>query len=62
MVKVNASTIMSICLTNHKLKTSCPVKYEYSNLMLLDLGPKQAFVIVSIHVSSRTTNGVSPAR
>jgi hypothetical protein len=26
-----------ICLTNHKLKTSCPVKYEYPNLMLLDL-------------------------
>jgi hypothetical protein len=30
--------IMSICLTNHKLKTLCPVKYEYPNLMLLDLG------------------------
>jgi hypothetical protein len=29
---------MSICLTNHKLKTSCPVKYEYPNLMLLNLG------------------------
>jgi hypothetical protein len=29
---------MSICLTNHKLKTSYPVKYEYPNLMLLDLG------------------------
>jgi hypothetical protein len=29
---------MSICLTNHKLKTSCPVKYEYPNLMLIDLG------------------------
>jgi hypothetical protein len=29
---------MIICLTNHKLKTSCPVKYEYPNLMLLDLG------------------------
>jgi hypothetical protein len=29
---------MSICLTNHKLKTSCPVKYDYLNLMLLDLG------------------------
>jgi hypothetical protein len=28
---------MSICLTNYKLKTSCPVKYEYPNLMLLDL-------------------------
>jgi hypothetical protein len=26
-----------ICLTNHKLKTSCPMKYEYPNLMLLDL-------------------------
>jgi hypothetical protein len=26
-----------ICLINHKLKTSCPVKYEYPNLMLLDL-------------------------
>jgi hypothetical protein len=29
--------LWSICLTNHKLKTSCPVKYEYPNLMLLDL-------------------------
>jgi hypothetical protein len=29
---------MSICLTNHKLKTSCVVKYEYPNLMLLNLG------------------------
>jgi hypothetical protein len=29
---------MSICFTNHKLKSSCPVKYEYTNLMLLDLG------------------------
>jgi hypothetical protein len=28
---------MSICLTNYKLKTSCPVKYEYPNLMQLDL-------------------------
>jgi hypothetical protein len=28
---------MSICFTNHKLKTSCPVKYKYPNLMLLDL-------------------------
>jgi hypothetical protein len=37
MVKVNERTFMSICLTTHQLKTSCPVKYEYSNLMLLDL-------------------------
>jgi hypothetical protein len=28
---------MSICLINYKLKTSCPVKYEYPNLMLVDL-------------------------
>jgi hypothetical protein len=28
---------MSICLTNYKLKTLCPMKYEYLNLMLLDL-------------------------
>jgi hypothetical protein len=28
---------MSICLTKYKLKTLCPVKYEYPNLMLLDL-------------------------
>jgi hypothetical protein len=28
---------MSIRLTKYKLKTSCPVKYEYPNLMLLDL-------------------------
>jgi hypothetical protein len=49
-------------LKNHELKTSCPVKYEYLNLMLLDLGPKQALVIVSIYVSSRTANGVPPAR
>jgi hypothetical protein len=37
MVKVNARTFMSICLKNYKLKTSCPEKYEYPNLMLLDL-------------------------
>jgi hypothetical protein len=49
-----------ICLTNHKLKTLCPVKYEYRNLMLLCLGPKQVLVIVSIHISSRTANGVPP--
>jgi hypothetical protein len=36
---------------------SCPVKYEYPNLMLLDLGPKQVLVIVSIHVSLRTPTG-----
>jgi hypothetical protein len=29
------------------------MKYEYPNLMLLDLGPKQVLVIVSIHVSLR---------
>jgi hypothetical protein len=33
------------------------LEYEYLNLMLLDLGPKQVFVIVSIHVSSRTPTG-----
>jgi hypothetical protein len=49
--------LRSICLTNHKLKISCPVKYECPNLMLLDLGPKQVLVIVSIHVSSRTPMG-----
>jgi hypothetical protein len=49
--------LWSICLTNHKLKVSCPMKYEYSNLMLLDLGPKQVLVIVRIHVSSRTPTG-----
>jgi hypothetical protein len=38
------------------------MKYEYPNLMLLDLGPKQALVIVSIYVSSRTANGVPLAR
>jgi hypothetical protein len=52
--------LWSIWLTNHKLKTSCPVKYKYPNLMLLCLGPKQVIVIVSIHVSSRTANGVPP--
>jgi hypothetical protein len=49
--------LWSICLTNNKLKISCPVKYEYPNLMLLDLGPKQVLVIVSIHVSSRMPTG-----
>jgi hypothetical protein len=39
------------------LKISCPVKYEYPNLMLLDLGPKQVLVIISIHVSSRMPTG-----
>jgi hypothetical protein len=38
------------------------MKYEYPNLILLDLGPKQVLVIVSMHVSSRTTNGVPLAR
>jgi hypothetical protein len=33
------------------------VKYEYTNLMLLDLGPKQVLVIVSIHVLSRMPTG-----
>jgi hypothetical protein len=33
------------------------VKYEYPNLMLLDLGPKQVLIIISIHVSSRTPTG-----
>jgi hypothetical protein len=37
MVKVNARTFMSICLTNYKLKTLCPMKYEYPNFMLLEL-------------------------
>jgi hypothetical protein len=32
-------------------------EYEYPNRMLLDLGPKQVLVIVSIHVSSRTPMG-----
>jgi hypothetical protein len=32
-------------------------EYEYQNRMLLDLGPKQVLVIVSIHVSSRTPTG-----
>jgi hypothetical protein len=33
------------------------MKYEYPNLMLLDLGLKQVLVIVSIHVSLRTPMG-----
>jgi hypothetical protein len=32
-------------------------EYEHPNLMLLDLGPKQVLVIVSIHVSSRMPMG-----
>jgi hypothetical protein len=32
-------------------------EYEYPNLMLLDLGPKQVLVILSIHVSLRTPTG-----
>jgi hypothetical protein len=36
-LKLMRVQLWSICLTNHKLKTSCPVKYEYPNLMLLDL-------------------------
>jgi hypothetical protein len=31
--------------------------YENLNRMLLDLGPKQVLIIVSIHVSSRTPTG-----
>ena len=49
--------LWSICLTNHKFKTSCPMKYEYPNLMLLCLGPKQVLVIVSIRVSLRMPMG-----
>jgi hypothetical protein len=61
-LKLMRVQLWSICLINHKLKTSCPMKYEYPNLMLLCLGPKQVFVIISIHVSSRTTNGVLRAQ
>jgi hypothetical protein len=32
-------------------------EYEYPNLMLPNLGPKQVLVIVSIHVSLRTPTG-----
>jgi hypothetical protein len=32
-------------------------EYEYLNRMLLDLGPKQVLVIVSMHVSSRKPMG-----
>jgi hypothetical protein len=32
-------------------------EYEYLNRMLLDLGHKQVFVIVSIHVSLRMPMG-----
>jgi hypothetical protein len=42
MVKVNASTIM---------------KHTSTQTMLIDLGPKQVLVIISIHVSSRTPTG-----
>jgi hypothetical protein len=33
------------------------LEYEYLNRMLLDLGPKQVLVTVSIHVSSGTPTG-----
>jgi hypothetical protein len=36
-LKLMQKHLWCICLTNHKLKMSCPVKYEYPNLMLLDL-------------------------
>jgi hypothetical protein len=36
-LKLMREQLCCICLTNHKLKTSCPVKYEYPNLMLLYL-------------------------
>jgi hypothetical protein len=32
-------------------------EYEYLNRMLLDLGPMQVLVIVSIHVASRMPTG-----
>jgi hypothetical protein len=32
-------------------------EYEYLNRLLLDLGPKQVLVIVSIHLSSRMPTG-----
>jgi hypothetical protein len=59
VVKV-ASRIMSICLTNHKLKTSCPVKYEYPNLMLLDLGSQARSCHCKYTRIWRTANGVPP--
>jgi hypothetical protein len=33
------------------------MKYEYPNLMLLDLGPKQVLVIISINVSLKMPTG-----
>jgi hypothetical protein len=36
-LKLMRVQLWSICLTNHKLKTLCSMKYEYPNLMLLDL-------------------------
>jgi hypothetical protein len=60
MVKVNARTIMSICLTNHTLKTSCPVKYEYPNLMQLNLGSQASSCHCKYTHIIENCNGVPP--
>jgi hypothetical protein len=53
---------MSYMLDKSQVENLVPLEYEYLNLMLLNLGPKYVLIILSIHVSLRTTNGVPLAR
>jgi hypothetical protein len=57
VVKVNVRRSMSYMLEKPEVKNLMSHEYEYLNRMLLDLGPKQVFIIVSIHVSSRMPTG-----
>jgi hypothetical protein len=57
VVKVNASTNIIYMLDKSWVENLMPREYEYLNHMLLDLGPKQVLVIVSIHVLLRTPMG-----
>jgi hypothetical protein len=57
MFKVNVRANMSYMLNKSQVENLMPLEYEYLNLMLLNLGPKQVLVIVSIHVSLRTPAG-----
>jgi hypothetical protein len=59
MVKVNVKTNMSYMLEKPLVENLMSLEYEYLNRMLLDLGPKQVLVIISIHVSSRMPTGTS---
>jgi hypothetical protein len=57
-LKLMQEQLWCICLTNHKLKTSCPANISTKPHATLLRVPSKALIIVSIYVSSRTVNGV----